>query len=235
MKLINRIFTSIATLLLLAGSAVAAPIVLDFEGINATYPTTNFAYINNFYNGGTSNQGTSGTNYGVSFSSNALAISLNTPGNFPTNTSRNGLGNPASAKGALFFLSGAQTYMNDANGFDTGFSFNYTAIYQTGSVSVYDGLNGTGNLLATLSLPLTTSHYDPNYRAGFAPFYASGISFNGIAKSVSFAGVANQIVFDDVTFGSATPGGQPVPEPSTFILLGAGLAGLGFVRRKLRK
>ena len=33
-----------------------------------------------------------------------------------------------------------------------------------------------------------------------------------VAKSISFAGTADQIVFEDVTFGSTIPG---VPEPST--------------------
>ena len=48
----------------------------------------------------------------------------------------------------------------------------------------------------------------------------------GTAMSIEFAGVANQIVFDDVTFGSVNPGG--VPEPATWVMMLLGFGGLGF-------
>ena len=209
----------------------AAVIDLTFENISPTYPNNSDTLVQGFYNGGTSSSGTSGTNYGIQFSDNALAICLNTPGIGCSNTSRGGLGDPNSQKGALFFLNGAETFMNVLAGFTTGFSFNYTAINQAGSVSVFDGLNGTGNILATLAIGLTSSTCDGTYGAGFCPFVASGIAFAGIAKSVSFAGVANQIVFDDVTFGSVTPGPSTIPLPATLPLLVAGIGGLAGVRR----
>ena len=203
----------------------AATISLNFEGINNGGSSTN---INNFYNGGTSGSGTSGTNYGVTFSPNALGISLNTLTSSPSNASRGGQGDPDSQLGGLFFLTGTQTFINYANGFDTGFSLFYTAINNPGSISVYDGLNGTGGLLASLALPTTTGSC-PGYNAGFCPFVPVGVSFAGTAKSIGFAGVANQIGLDDVTFGSVTPG-QPdstaVPEPFTIVgtLIGATVA-----------
>jgi hypothetical protein len=215
--------------------ASAAVTVLDFENI-APYPNNNNVLVQGFYNGGTSSIGTTGTNYGVEFSSNDLAICLNTPGIMCSNTSRGGLGNPNSQKGALFFLSGSETFMNLASGFDTGFSFFYAAINQAGSISVYDGLNGTGSLLASLSLPTTSSNCAPVYSAGFCPFVPVGVGFAGIAKSVSFAGVAEQIVFDDITFGSVTPDPVPVPEPASVLgLLAIGFLGAGSVlKRKLK-
>ncbi len=231
MKLSTALLATAAALFTVVGGANAAVIDLNFEGINATYPSTNYAEILNFYNGGTSNQGTSGTNYGISFPSNALAICLNTPGNGCSNTSRGGLGDPNSQKGALFFLSGATTFLDDPAGFTKGFSFNYVAINEGGSVDVFSGLDGTGTLLATLNLPTTPSECSDVYAASFCPFFAAGVTFAGTAQSIGFNGVANQIVFDDVTFGSSTPG---VPEPTTLAILGAGLVGLGVARRKFR-
>lgn len=210
-----------------AGSASADVVSLNFEGINATYPS-GFANVNEFYNGGTSSDGTSGTNYGISFGSNALAICLNSTTVVCSNTSRGGLA-PGSDKGGLFFLDGAETFMNVAAGFDTGFSFNYVSFSFAGAVNVYDGANGTGNILATLNLTPNAGSC-PGYSAGFCPFSASGVNFAGTAFSVGFAGVANQIVFDDVTFGSSIPGA--VPEPETYALMLAGLATVAAVARR---
>jgi hypothetical protein len=58
------------------------------------------------------------------------------------------------------------------------------------------------------------------------------VAFSGIAKSIGFGGVANQIVFDDVTFGSATPGPGTEGAPGPLPLLGVAAA-FGY-SRKLR-
>lgn len=230
-KMRHTVVAGLAALLCMVGMAQASVTVLDFEGVNATYPS-DFAQVLDFYNGGTSSAGTSGTNYGVGFTPEALAMCLNTPETLCSNTSRGGVGNPDSDRGALFFLSGSQIVMNVPAGFDTGFSFFYTALYYASSVSVYDRLDGAGNLLATVNLPTTSSTCDAISRADFCPFVAVGVSFSGTAHAVVFAGVAEQVVFDDITFGRAIPGGEPVPEPTTLALMGTGLAGLVFAARR---
>ena len=223
-------------LLMVAGltSTAAQAQVLNFEGINSAYPSRDFANIQGFYNGGSSSQGTSGSNFGVEFSSNALAICLNTVGASCSNTSRGGLGDPNSQRGGLFFQTGSSTFMNRAAGFQNGFSFFYSAISSGGSFSVYSGLNGTGTLLGTLELATTPSNCGG--LGGFCPFIAAGLSFEGIAQSVSFAGAADQIVFDDVTFGNSIPG-EPgvVPEPATVALTAGGMLLLGAAARRRRR
>ena len=226
---LKRFSMLVAVLAAISLPASAAVIDLTFENIDV-YPHSNSVQILEYYNGGFSSAGTTGPNYGVSFPSNALNICLNTLSTVCSNTSRGGLGDPNSQLGALFFLSGSNTFVNVAAGFTTGFSFNYTAINVGGTVNVWSGLDGTGSLLASLVLPTTTSGPCPGYSAAFCPFVPVGVTFAGTAMSIDFGGVANQIVFDDVTFGSSTPG---VPEPGTLLMLGSGIVGLaGVIRRK---
>jgi len=50
--------------------------------------------------------------------------------------------------------------------------------------------------------------------------------------SVNFSGTANQIGFDNITLGSATPT-PGTPEPGTLVMFGSGVIGLaGLLRRK---
>jgi hypothetical protein len=228
------LFASTAMAVALSTSAVAAPVVLNFEGINASYPS-GFAQVLDFYNGGLSGDLTTGTNYGVSFDSNALAICLNSDTVQCSNTSRGGLA-PGSSQGGLFFTTGSSTVLDYAAGFDTGFSFFYAQPNSAvGNVQVFDGLGATGALLGQINLASTPSSCSGGFAAGYCPFVAAGLNFNGTARSISFNGVANFVVFDDVTFGSSTPG--IVPEPSTWAIsiLGLGLAGSALRSARRRK
>lgn len=229
---------AIATAVAIVPSASDANVVvLDFEDI-APYPNGNNVLIQDYYNGGTSSIGTSGPDLGVSFSDNALLVCLNTIDVSCSNGSRGGLGNPNSQLGSLFFLTGSETFLNFDAGFDTGFSTFYTAINNPGSLSVFDGLNGTGNLLATLELGVTASNCPPGFGAAFCPFEPIGVAFDGVARSISFAGVADQIAFDDITFGSDIPDPpepptESVPEPSlVFSLLSLGTLAITSTRKR---
>lgn len=233
-----RIRPWLAAAILTSGVPAAARAqVLNFEGIGST-TTQDLPFINTFYNGGTSSNGSSGTNFGVTFSPNAIELCLNTLIVHCSNTSRGGLGDPASQHGSLFFLTGSSTFMTRAAGFTTGFSFFYSDVNFTGgSFTVYSGIDGTGSVLASLVLPLTPSGPCRGYSAGFCPYVPIGLAFSGTAESVVFGGIANQIVFDDVTFGSVTPGGggSVVPEPGTMSLLAMGLVGIGGMTRRRRR
>lgn len=193
--------------------AMAAPVVLDFEGVG------DLNAIGNYYNGG------AGTNYGVSFSGATLAV---------VDTDAGGSGNFAnepSSNTIMFFADGDNAILNFAAGFDTGFSFFYTSS-TAADVTVWSELGGTGTLLGTISLSAQfTQNCSGDPDGLFCHWDSVGVAFAGTAKSINFGGTANQTGYDNITFGTATPVGA-VPEPSTYAMLALGLAGVGFMARR---
>jgi hypothetical protein len=205
-----------------AAPAFAQVDILNFAGLNGAA----YEAVDNYYNGGYGGNGSGpGTNYGITFSSNGIVCD-----GYPDCNSDQIPGGPGA--NALFFQSGASAIMDMAAGFTTGFSFYYSAPVYTGSVQVWSGLDGTGALLATINLPLTPAG-GGTCLASYCPYVADGISFNGTAESVSFAGTENYIAFADITIGSSSAGGA-VPEPSSLMLLGAGLVGFTGYRMRRR-
>lgn len=222
MTLKHTLATIAGATALLGGTALAEVIVLDFEGLDDQEA------VGGFYNGGTSENGNSGTNYGIEFSDDTLSIidrDAGGSGNF---------GNEPSPDTILFFLEGDRAVMNVAAGFENGFSFFYTSLTEDAFVNVYSGLDGTGDILATLMLGPTGSDCSGDPTGQFCNFEAIGASFVGVAFSVAFGGVANQVGFDDITFGSAVAGGDAVPLPGALILFGSAIAGGAAVRRKAK-
>lgn len=222
-----------ATLMTLGAGkmASAAVITLDFEGLKPTEA------INNFYAGGTGSFGSSsGQDYGISFSSDSMAIIDSDTGVIGA---AGDFANEPTADTVLLFHD-PSAVMNVANGFTDGFSFFYSSDLP-GTIYVYDGLNKTGNILASLSLPvlpLGTVGGDPN---GYWDIWDNiGVSFTGVARSVDFGGVANQVAFDNITIGSAVAGltggvqsSQSVPESSPVLgLLAFGMLGLATLKTK---
>jgi hypothetical protein len=198
-----------AAVLLGGSSADAESVVLTFEGLKQG------EQVLDFYNGGTGSLGSSGTDFGVSFTSEALAL---THGNYA--------GEP-SAPSVMFLSNGVvgQTgqsrsiVMSVPGRFGSSLEFFYSAIDAPGSVSVYsDVTQDPSALLATQTLPIT-----PAIPAGkFSPFVFQSVSFSGMAESVVFKGPDNQIAFDDIAFSRFSP----VPEPSSVVLLTLGAGGL---------
>ena len=73
-----------------------------------------------------------------------------------------------------------------AGGFDGFLSFYYTSMAATGAVRVYDGLDGTGNLLASITLDALDPdflHGGPGAYDWFTQWALVGVKFEGIAKS----------------------------------------------------
>lgn len=209
----------LSLLLLAAFSANAAVVVLTFEGLQDNEA------VDQFYNGGLGGNGSGpGTNFGVDFAGDGLALidaDAGGSGNFA---------NEPTPDTILYFLQ-SSPIMNVSAGFSTGFSFFYTAINNPGIVTVYDDINGGGNVLAVINLPVTSTNCSGDPFGSFCKFDPVGVAFAGVAKSVDFGGTGNQIGFDNITFGSSTPVGD-VPEPGTWALMAGGLAGLAFLRRR---
>jgi hypothetical protein len=181
-----------------AGHAVAGP-VLTFEGLK------NQERVGDYYNGGKGSLGSGpGPDYGITFSSNAQALIRKTP--FPGDPSPPTvllLRNPGIGAGQPQSMT-----MDVSGGFSTGLVFYDIDIGRPAKVQIYSGLDGRGTLLAQKSLPITPEEFT-------GPM---SLPFSGTAESVVFTGRNDQLVFDNITIGTAS-----VPEPPAWFLLAVGL------------
>jgi hypothetical protein len=132
----------------------------------------------------------------VEFNANTLALNQFNPlANFAL---------PPSGDTIMFFLTGTAV-MNYAPGFDTGFSFFYTTVSFSGSASVYDGLNATGNLLGTIQLDALGR--------GPVPAIHSATGGSGTLPSTELqdpsisAAPSTRSATTNITFGSIDPTG----------------------------
>lgn len=209
----NFLKTAIAVAAIGATLPVAAQTVLTFEGVG------DLNAVGEFYNGG------AGGNLGVSFSPETLAVvdaDDGGSGNFANEPSPNTI---------MFFLDANNAILNYASGFDTGFSFFYTSS-TAATVTVYDGLDGTGNVLGTITVDAQHTNGCAGDPSGtFCNWTNIGVAFAGTARSIDFGGTANQTGFDNITFGSSTA----LPEPGTYALMALGLAGIGLTARRRRQ
>jgi hypothetical protein len=186
-----------------AAPAFAAPVTLDFEG------TSSFAPIADYYNGG------SGTNYGASFGPGAQGLQNDALGPYFSN-------NPSGS--SIMFVSDPDAALNIAQGFFSSVSFYYSSAADA-TVSLFSGLNGTGDLLGTLSLSANAQQNGCS-DSPYCYWGLASLAFSGVAQSIQFSGAVGA-GFDDVKF-------TPVPVPAAGWLLVSGI-GLVAANRRRRK
>lgn len=202
---------------IIATPASAAVITLDFEGVG------DLVSVGNYYNGG------GGTNYGIDFSEDTLAVVDSDAGGSGS------IANEPSASTVMFFLDSNNAVLNYAAGFTTGFSFFYSSA-TAATVTIYSGVNKTGSVLGTINL--SAQH---NQRCGGDPTGAYcnwtniGTTFAGTARSIDFGGTANYTAYDNITFGSDVAGGGAVPEPATWAMMIGGFGAIGGAMRYRRR
>jgi hypothetical protein len=209
-----------------ATAASAAPITLTFEGAG------NEAFLQGFYSGGTDSAGYAGPDYGVTFNAGVLAVIDDDAG---------GTGRFANepSPDTIITYSGFQSFIaiNVADGFINEVSFYYGSGLRLITATVYDGLNGTGTALSTVTLVENTSRVTPCAGDPGGDVYCNWdlvtLAFAGTAKSLVFTERfpdsttftrLGALGFDNVTF---EPAAATVPEPASLLLLTASLLGAG--------
>jgi hypothetical protein len=208
-----KLFSTAAAVaaLTLAASAPAradmlVDVLLDFENASGYFNTLPDQVVN-----------------GVAVTYGADAIGLVNDG---TGNGVNGefFTNAPSATGVLLGA-GSDASINIGVGFVNSLSFFYSSsVAATDAVQIWSGLNGTGSLLASISLGAnaTSGCSDSDY----CHFDQLVANFSGVAHSVTFS-PAYTAAFDNVAL-------QAVPEPATNVALLAGLGALGLVARRRR-
>jgi len=238
-SVLSAVVLSILVLVSAPAFATSTPVqcpskcLLDFQGLG------DLKSPGDFYNGA----GFPGTpNYGVTFSSNFIGLVsyINGGSGNYSPTILTSLPNQPTIPilSALFICPGGPPYCNSGSttgiinvspGFSNGINFFYSAAFapgQTETVTIWSGANGTGTVLATMTL-------SGNNAGCSAPAFCNWSSAGVILKqgttgySVTFSGPGNQLGITDITLGSST---TAIPEPSSVLLLGTGLVGISLNR-----
>ena len=172
---------------------------------------------------------------GISFTDPALALANDAAGLYFLNANTPGSSDPLA--GTVMFVNSAESSatLNLAVGGGqqaiTGFvgqvSFDFASTADAFNlVQVFAGLNGTGQRLAKISL--SENQLDSGCTGtAFCHWQTVTMSFDGTAQSVVFASNGGTIAYDNISLTA-------VPEPQTYVLLLAGLLGVGFVARRRR-
>lgn len=193
-----------------AAPAFSAPVTVDFEG------THNFGFIDGYYNGGTDDALNSGPNLGITFGDD-FQPTANQPEFDPYFSNLPGPGTTAVS------VLGGDALMSSNAGFTGQVTFKYSMI-ESSIINVFDGIDGTGNLLGSVTLAANANTCSAGLP--YCVWELGTLNFSGVAHSIQFADAANVAYFDDITISQ-------VPLPAAGWLLFSALGGLGtMVRRK---
>ena len=193
-----------------AAAASADPILLTFEGIESGAPVGN-RYLP----------------FGITFSDSGRASVSELDGG-----SGNYVSPPPPGITSLALIDGGDITpsvlaMNVSGAFTSTLSFDYIAA-TPGSLTLYSDLAGAGSVLGFLGLPVTaTCSSGPTY----CQWQHTSIDFAGTAKSAVFVAQHLNFVVDNIALDTDRETAI-TPEPSSFLLLGTGIAGVLMRRRK---
>jgi hypothetical protein len=229
----------------IVSKAHAASVTLTFGDLVNQAPIGSWfnGGTNSFFNGNANNGPQVGPSDGIVFSSNADELRSGTTGHAPSGGSGRFENNPSGANtftgqsGVLFFpfSSTTKSYLNDAAGFndislDYSYINNNASTFGVETVELFSGLNGTGTLLASITLSQSSTTVACKTSGDEFCTWSLATQANfGTAQSVLFGGISasplNGLEFDDVTLTTT-----PLPATWSMMLVGL-ILGVFFCRR----
>ena len=210
-----------AAILMTAAILPAAPVTTysslgAFTAATSSLTTVSFdgiAPVNNFVSYGTGSVTLSGATFTNTSGSSGATLFIVDPGYY-SNTYSSGFMTED------YSSSGSDVITVTLPGPETAVAFNFGSIFSGGATF-------TVNLGAQGPFSATTGGSIGSGALGFVG-YTSTTPFSSVVLTLPDAGLYG--VIDNFAFGTAST--TATPEPSTFLLLGAGLAGLGIVSRR---